>query len=611
MSSQRPPATPRPGSPTFEAGRLTTHDHLAILFDERADADGAAASFVRAGLLRGERCLWLLGGRSQAGAREALVTAGLDVDGEEARRTLRLLAIEGDGAGAAPISALSDLAERSCAEALRDGSAGLRVIVDAGPALTDAISADDLASVEAGWGDLAGRLPLCVMCLHDAHQLSPRAQGAALRTHPLLVVDCELCSNPYFDPPHHDPGPPDPSRELARRLRHVRRACRAERERVELVREQAARIAAEEARRQVERDRQRLRAVFQHAPVGILFLDTRQERIIANPAANALFGRAIDPDAGRQQLVGAVLDAAGVPLPLDELPSSRAARGQLVEHEALQIERPDGQRLSVRASAVPVQHPDLAAVEHYEDTTAARELERLRDEWAAIVAHDMAQPVSAIRLQAAGLARAAVAGEAGVEHARRVGERIATMADRLGKMLGDLVDVSRLEAGRLELERRPLDLAGLVHAVLERSAGGLGGRSVRMEVGGALPTVLADAARLEQVLLNLLSNAAKYGVEGAPIEVALRPRDGGVEVAVTNAGAGIDADVVPQLFRRFSRAPRAKSGKVPGLGLGLYISRQLVEAHGGRICVDSPPAGPTTFRFTLPASANQVASASP
>jgi signal transduction histidine kinase len=227
-----------------------------------------------------------------------------------------------------------------------------------------------------------------------------------------------------------------------------------------------------------------------------------------------------------------------------------------------------------------------------------KELERLRAEWSSVIAHDLRQPVSAIALYAQLLARQAADGLRGPI------DGIATAARRLGRMIQDLLDLSRLDARKLSLSRGPVDPEALVRASVSAAAVGAPDRRFEVRVGGAVPRVEADADRVAQVLDNLIGNAVKYGAPGTPIEVAVAAAgDGGVSIAVTNRGAGIPADELPGLFRRFHRAGEELRSGIGGIGLGLYIARALVETHGGRMEVESTPGRATTFRFTLPASA--------
>jgi signal transduction histidine kinase len=156
-------------------------------------------------------------------------------------------------------------------------------------------------------------------------------------------------------------------------------------------------------------------------------------------------------------------------------------------------------------------------------------------------------------------------------------------------MINDLLELSRLDAKQLALAKEPVDVGALVRAGVARAALTGGARPFEVRCPEALPPVSADPDRVAQVLDNLLSNALKYGAAGTPITVNVEARQDEVAVSVTNSGSGIAPEELPRLFRRFHRTDEARRSGVKGIGLGLYITRELVEAHGGRIDAESEP----------------------
>jgi signal transduction histidine kinase len=230
----------------------------------------------------------------------------------------------------------------------------------------------------------------------------------------------------------------------------------------------------------------------------------------------------------------------------------------------------------------------------YEDISALRALERLREEWTSVVTHELRQPLATIHGYAGVLARELKDQE------RAWAKHIQASARRLDRMISDLHEASQIDARRLALELTPTDLAALVAAAVERAGAEAEGRPIRVDIRGEIPVTEVDPARIEQVLGNLLSNAVKYGDPGTSIRVGVARRDAEVEVEVESRGPGIAAEDLPRLFGRFQRARPPGGKRVPGTGLGLYICRGIVEAHGGRIWAESVPGGVTTFRFTLP-----------
>jgi PAS domain S-box-containing protein len=353
-------------------------------------------------------------------------------------------------------------------------------------------------------------------------------------------------------------------------------------------------------RKRIERERDEslgwVRAVLEQSPVGLVRLHgPRGDRVEYNERAREMLGR---PEPTYRDLQSRVCPLDGSPPDPDELPLARALRGQRTAGTDLMVRNAAGVCAPVSVRAGPIVGPDgevLGAVGAIEDITAAKELERLRVEWSSVVAHDLRQPLTTISLSTQRLVRATEdpALLKSVEHIR-------SSASRLSRMVGDLMDLSRLEASRLELVRRAVDVPALVRAAAERVELQSDGRAFDLRVEGEVPPVCADPDRISQVLENLLTNAVKYGSAGTPVAMSVSRTGGEVNVAIANEGRALTPEDLARLFQRFQRTGSARVEGIEGIGLGLYITRSLVEAHGGRVTAESTPAGVTTFRVALP-----------
>jgi PAS domain S-box-containing protein len=223
---------------------------------------------------------------------------------------------------------------------------------------------------------------------------------------------------------------------------------------------------------------------------------------------------------------------------------------------------------------------------------------RARDEFLSIASHELRTPLTTLKLQIEGLRRLSERDEhADPARGRRIAMALQ-QANRLERLVNGLLDVSRIAAGRLELEPEDVDLGALVEDVVERLRDGAArvGCTLACKVDGAV-VGRWDALRLEQVLTNLLSNAMKYGPNG-PIAIRVERADGVARLCVSDAGIGIAPEDHPRIFGRYERA--ASDRNYGGLGLGLYIARQIVEAMGGRIGVESERGHGATFTVELP-----------
>jgi K+-sensing histidine kinase KdpD len=233
-----------------------------------------------------------------------------------------------------------------------------------------------------------------------------------------------------------------------------------------------------------------------------------------------------------------------------------------------------------------------------QDITRLKTLERLKEEWTSVVAHDLRQPIGVITMSAEMLPDPKPGDVNKVESASV--HHIRSAARSLNRMVSDLLDVSRLEAHRLSLEREWHDPARLVHETLEHLHHLTTESDISVSTEGPLQPVYADRDRFEQILGNVVSNAVKYGDPKSGIHVHVAQSGDDVRFGVVNRGKGIPKEELPRIFTRFGRTTGTHGSGVSGLGLGLYIARGLVEAHGGHMWAESVPGETTTFNFSLP-----------
>jgi two-component system sensor histidine kinase BaeS len=223
--------------------------------------------------------------------------------------------------------------------------------------------------------------------------------------------------------------------------------------------------------------------------------------------------------------------------------------------------------------------------------------ETMRRQLIGDVAHELRTPLTTIKGTAEGLIDGVLPPDAETFH------HIHQEADRLQRLVRDLQELSRVEAGAYELDRRPTDPADLVRAVVDRLARQFEDKGVALETDlpGDLPPILADEDRIGQVLMNLVGNALQYTPEGGQVRITAHREGDAVAIAVRDTGIGIPPEHLPHLFTRFYRVDKSRSRAGGGSGIGLTIARHLVEAHGGTIRVESPGSGQgSAFIFTLP-----------
>jgi PAS domain S-box-containing protein len=384
------------------------------------------------------------------------------------------------------------------------------------------------------------------------------------------------------------------------RTEELARQLQAERDR--LAAEVAARIQAEEALRASEA---RYRAIVETANEGVWLIDPQGQTLFANARLAEMLGTTIDVVLART-----VLDFVFV----EDRPLAHERIGQnlagVPEQFNFRFRRTDGTAVEVLACTSPVRTAGgtiVGALGMFSDITALRQLERAREEFLSSAAHDLKNPLTSIRGQAQ-LAQRSLARLELPEKVPLLGPltQIVQSADVMVSLINELMDVTRQQMGAvLDVQRVPTDLVALVQDCIEahRAASS---RTIHLEVDEPELYAEVDAARMERVVGNLLSNALKYSPAERPIWVRLGRGEGtaGPEVVlvVRDEGIGIPAADLPHIFERFYRAENV-AGRVAGTGIGLAGARQIAEQHGGTITVQSEEGVGSTFTVRLPLDA--------
>lgn len=234
-----------------------------------------------------------------------------------------------------------------------------------------------------------------------------------------------------------------------------------------------------------------------------------------------------------------------------------------------------------------------------EARAAAEEALRARDRFLSIASHELKTPAASLSLTVESLQRARATGRLDDERLTAGLARLATATTRLGVLVDELLDVSRLSAGRIEFRDEPTDLVALARDVVGRFTAADERPRIRL-IGSEEAWVSGDASRLDQVVTNLIDNAVKYSDAGTPVELEIAEAGDGVTLVVRDRGLGLDDEATSRLFEAFGRGLNTEH--IPGLGLGLFISHQIVERHGGRIEAQArPDGGGSEFTMWLPA----------
>ncbi|MBC8078247.1 MAG: GAF domain-containing protein, partial [Chloroflexales bacterium] len=231
--------------------------------------------------------------------------------------------------------------------------------------------------------------------------------------------------------------------------------------------------------------------------------------------------------------------------------------------------------------------------------TQAEEAVQLRDVFLSVASHELRTPLTALLGNAHVLQRRVARTGTFTERDQRSLAVVTQQGERLNRLLATLLDVSRIDAGRLSLHSEPFDLAALAQQLVGDLQDTLQRHTVTYQ-GPPELTIVGDALRIEQVAQNLIQNAIKYSPAGGAVVVTLARRDDWAVLAVCDEGIGIPADALPQLFGRFFRAHAADNTSVSGFGIGLYVVKEIVSLHGGTVEVASVEGQGSTFTVSLP-----------
>jgi signal transduction histidine kinase/GAF domain-containing protein len=376
-----------------------------------------------------------------------------------------------------------------------------------------------------------------------------------------------------------------------------------------LARQAAVAIDSAQLYGELRHQKQHMEAVIQHMADGLLVLDRDRRIISLNQAAERMLGLEEAEVLGWSPGQEPCDPRFHVLVDICRLEEASSA---LPRHPALlDADEPNGQPEVTVSGAVPrilrvLSSPIRSAgdelggeIKVLHDVTRERELERMQNDFVSTVSHELRTPLFSIK----GFVDLILQGKVpdpGTQHEFLT--RVLQQADHLAAIVRDLLDTSRLEADTVDLTRTLLDLSDIVREALARLGAVAQSHKMTIELDTPpdLPRVLGDARRLEQVVTNLVDNAIKFSSPGSTVTVRCESDEREVTVHVIDQGIGIPPEAMPRLFTRFYHVDSSATRRVGGTGLGLYICRRILDAHQGRVRVQSRPGEGSTFSFSIP-----------
>ena len=355
---------------------------------------------------------------------------------------------------------------------------------------------------------------------------------------------------------------------------------------------------AEKSLKDVAKEKSKTHTIINSMTDGVLVVDKDGSVALLNPAATRFLSVAAD------EVLGKAVDEIQVETLTHVIKNVLEGESENLSGVSQEIQvHPNGREVYLRCHAVPVRDERgalLGGVAVLQDITQLKELERMKADFVAMVTHELRAPVAAIEQQLTVILKG-LAGEINERQARMLG-RAKERAKGLLDLVKDLLDLSKIEAGMQVQYMEPVNIGELLTKVVDlmRSQAEQKGLHLEFELESALPSVNADAANMEGVFTNLISNAIKYTPEGGRVRVVGKREGDYIRIDVQDTGIGISEKDLPRIFERFYRVKTEKTRQIVGTGLGLSIVKQVVDAHLGTIDVQSVENQGTLFTVKLP-----------
>lgn len=345
----------------------------------------------------------------------------------------------------------------------------------------------------------------------------------------------------------------------------------------------------------ISSEKAKLDAVLASMFEGLVVTDEQEKVVLMNPSLRRLFSVKEDPQGSK--LIEVVRNTS-----VQEMADKIILEKERLVTGEIRVFVPEEKVLRVNCVPIIRRGRLEGAVMVFHDITELRRLEKVRQDFVANVSHELRTPLSSIKGYAETLLDGAVEDKG---HAREFIGIIHQESDRLANLINDLLDLARIESGNMELSKAPFDVLAVAKRAVESMGGQARAKSIKLGItafSGVLPLAVGDEFGFRQVLTNLLDNALKYTPEGGGVTISVEAAGGFLQVNVADTGIGISPADIPRIFERFYRVDKARSREAGGTGLGLSIVKHIVQAHGGRVWVESAPGSGSVFSFTIPSA---------
>lgn len=348
-------------------------------------------------------------------------------------------------------------------------------------------------------------------------------------------------------------------------------------------------------------ERRRLARIIEQLPVGVIITDHKGHITQVNDRLGQIIGMDLPNDYDVTKLKAKPLGSAESPeLSALHFLATVLSTGKAVPRKEFTLSKPGGKTVYLQANAAPVHTTSgriMAAASIVSDITPQKEMEKRKDDFVNMASHELKSPITSMKLYIELLLNKVAPGTD--PQTRKIITNIKLQVDRLQELVSDLLDVSRLQTGKLHYKKEMFNLQKMIEQTITELQLTTTKQSIEITRTVSV-NVYADRFRLYQVLANLIANASKYSPTGSKIEVQVKRKDNQAVVSVKDYGIGIAKDQQTKIFKRLYQVADTTEKTFPGLGMGLFISKQIIKGHNGTIWVESKKDQGATFYFSLP-----------
>ncbi len=564
--------------------RLGRHDHICLIYENQRDQFAKVIPYIKIGFKRSERCKYIIDENTKSQVAEGMQKDGIDLTKALENKSL-IFATKNETylkGGKFDPDAFIDLLAKDAIDAKRDGFKSLRVAGEMTWTLGDEPGNDRLLEYEAKLNYFLPKYDISLICQYYKDKFPPTLIKDIIYTHPIVAYNGWVYKNFYYIPPQNFL---DKNTDEAK-VRHILNNIQT----------------TEEAIEQQFQALKRFEIIFMQLPSAVVVAEASTGRlIIANKRMDEIWKQPFIKLANISEYrLYTGFHNDGRKYKVDEWPLARSLlKGETVNNEEIKILRGDKTYGCISVSSAPIRDNDgniFAAVTTFTDITEKKEQERQKDEFIGVVSHELKTPVTSLKAFTQVLQNR-FAKEQNMDAALYF-EKMDTQINKLIVLIGDLLDVTKIEAGKIKLNNQQFDMDSLVREIVEEVQ--LTTKHRIIIRGKTGKQVFGDRERIGQVLINLLSNAIKYSPSALKIIVKLSLSNSSITCSVQDFGNGIDKKNQEKLFERFYRVSGDKELTYPGLGLGLYISKEIILRQGGKIWVKSKKGKGSIFSFSVP-----------